>query len=236
MAKDGETFEHWLDRAKIPQSRRSPRQLAILEATFAFLQQAGQDYASRRIAAHFLLNCQSGLKLAQVGRLVGVTRPTASRQNNLTSRQVIREIQHQLSGRPYGKLLPRYAGPIAQFLVTHPEARRDDVLDFIQATFGIHVSLTSLHNYLKQYGLDRQSLNESAVVEPPHPAADERTLLEAVDHPPASGLPVPLPPDDFFLATPPTPAPSCCSPKSSTGGKSPSSASRMNTARCNAGS
>ena len=36
-----------------------------------FLQRAGSDYAEPTIAAHFLLNCQSGLKLAQVARLVG---------------------------------------------------------------------------------------------------------------------------------------------------------------------
>ena len=41
MAKDGETFEQWLDKAKIPQRYRSPQQLAVLEAAFVFLQQAG---------------------------------------------------------------------------------------------------------------------------------------------------------------------------------------------------
>jgi len=45
------------------------------------------------------LNCQLGLKLAQVARLVDVTRPTASRQNKLSSREVVREIQQQLHGK-----------------------------------------------------------------------------------------------------------------------------------------
>ncbi len=116
---------------------RSPKHLAVLQAVFAFLQQAGDDYASRRMVAHFLLHCQLDWKIAQVARLVGVTRPTASRQNHLSSRQVVREIQHRLSGRPYGKLLPRYAGPIAQFLLTHENASRDDVLDFIEAHLGL---------------------------------------------------------------------------------------------------
>ena len=119
MAKDGEAFAQWLDEARIPQTKRTPHQLAILKATFAFLQQAGRDYASRRLVAHFLLNCQLDLKLAHVARLVDITRPTASRQNKLSSREVVREIQHQLAGRPYGKLLPRYAGPRL------PRRRRD---------------------------------------------------------------------------------------------------------------
>jgi hypothetical protein len=208
-ATDGERFEHWLDEAKIPLTKRSPEQLAVLRAAFVFLEKTGEDYASRRIVAHFLLHSQLGLKLAQVARLVGVTRPTASRQNNLSSRQVVREIQHRLSGRPYGKLLPRYAGPIAHFLVTHPDASRDDLLDFIETTWNIRVGLTALHRFLQKYGLDRQSLDDAARPKPPHPAMDEQTLVEVLDKPPVSGLPVPRPPDDsFFLATPRMPVPS----------------------------
>ena len=234
MARDGTAFEQWLDEARIPQSSRSPQQLAVLQAAFAFLQQAGNDYASRRIVAHFLLNCQLGLKLAQVARLVGVTRPTASRQNKLSSRQVVRQIQHRLAGRPYGKLLPRYAGPIAQFIVTHPQASREDLLDFIETTWDVRVSLTALHNFLKKYGLDRPSLQETTPAEPSHPAHNEPVLLELLDHPPVSGLPVPCPADDFFLDRPSMPAPSCCFPKCSAGGRSPNSASPMTTAPCSA--
>jgi hypothetical protein len=213
MATEGAGFVQWLDTARIPRAKRSPERLAVLQATFAFLQQAGRDYASRRIVAHFLLHCDLGLKLAQVARLVEVTRPTASRQNNLSSRQVVREIQHRLSGRPYGKLLPRYAGPIAHFLVSHPDASRDDLLDFIEATWNIRVGLTALHRFLNKYGLDRQSLDDAASPKPPHPATDEQTLVEVLKDPPASGLPVPRPPDDFFLARPHMLVPSCCSPK-----------------------
>jgi len=209
MAKDGEPFEQWLDERKVSRRFRGPQQLPVLQAVFAFLQHAGDDYSSRRIVAHFLLNCQLGLKLAQVARLVGVTRPTASRQNSLSSRQVVREIQHRLSGRPYGKLLPRFAGPIAQFLVTHPQASRDDLLDFIETTWNLRVSLTAVHNFLQKYGLDRQSLREATRAEPPHPAEDERALIEILDHPPISGLPVPRPPENFFLDTPSTRVPSC---------------------------
>jgi hypothetical protein len=135
MAKDGDAFEQWLEGARIPQRRRSPERLAVLRAAFAFLEHSGQDYTSVRILAHFLWHCQLGLKVSQVARLVGVARMTASRQNKLSSREVVRSIQHRLSGRPYGKLLPRYAGPIAEFLVTHTEATRADVLDFIERTW-----------------------------------------------------------------------------------------------------
>src|SRR5918911_1251669 len=62
---------------------------------------------------------------------------------------------HRLDGRPYGKLLPRYAGPIAQFVLTHPQASRYDILDFIDQTFGIRVSRVALYHFLKKFGLDQ---------------------------------------------------------------------------------
>ena len=125
------------------------------------------------------------------------------------SRQVVREIQHRFAGRPYGKLLPRYTGPIAQFLVTHPQANRDDLLDFIESTWNVRVSLTALHNFLKKYGLDRASLDQATSGKPLHVAEDERALIEVLEQPPAPGLPVPQPPDDFFLDTPNMLVPSC---------------------------
>ena len=209
MVTDGGTFDQWIDQAKIPPRLRSLQHLAVLQAAFAFLQQAGDDYASRRLVAHFLLHCRLGWKIAQVARLVGVTRPTASRQSQLSSREVVREIQHRLSGRSYGKLLPRYAGPVAQFLVTHPEATRDDLLNFIETTWNIRVSFTALHRFLNKYGLNRPALNENRLRESLHAVEDERALIQVLEQPPVSGLSLPRPPDNFFLLIPSTPAPSC---------------------------
>lgn len=231
MAKDGGALERWLDEASIPQTKRTPERMAVFKAAYAFLHRAGGDYASRRILAHFLLNSDLDLKLAQIARLVGVTRPTASRQNKLSSREVVRQIQQQMSGRPYGKLLPRYAGPIAHFLVTHPDASRDDVLDFIGNTWKIRVGRTALYEFLKKYGLDRASLDEAKPSELPDPATDEQALTEILQDPPTSGAPLAEVPEDFFSARPTTPARSSCSRRCSAGGKLPNSASPMSTAR-----
>jgi hypothetical protein len=239
MAKDGGAFEKWLKGASIPERRLSPEQRSVLQATFAFLENCGRDYTSLRIVGHFLLHCQLGLKKAQVARLLNVTPPTVWRQSKLSSREVVREIQHRLSGRPYGKLLPRYAGPVAEFLLTHPEASRSDVLDFIERTWQIQVSVTALHNFLKTYGLDRASRVAATTAAEPaaaDPATSEQALIEVLGEPPAPGRPLSALPQDFFLATPSTPVPSCYSPKCSAGGKSRNSASRMSTARCSGAS
>src|SRR5512143_3622636 len=135
MTEKQDAFAAWLEQADIPHSRLTPQVLTLLQAVFRFRQQQGDDYYSTRLLSHFLLHCDCGLKVAQLARLLGLSRPTASRQQQFSSKQAIQQAHHRLDGRPYGKLLPRYAGPIAQFLFAHPEATRADLIDFISRTF-----------------------------------------------------------------------------------------------------
>jgi hypothetical protein len=106
-----------------------------------------------------------------------------------------------MAGRPHGKLLPRYAGPIAEFILTHGDATRYDVLAFIRRTWGTHVSTVALHHFCKKFGLDRAT-RAAATAPPP--------VVEPVATPPApSGAvsprqPVPLPPPPFSSPGPNT--------------------------------
>jgi len=133
----------------------TPTQRGVLQAAFHFRQHQGHDYYSTRLLSHFLLHCGLGLKVAQIARLLKLSRPTASRQQGLSAKEAIQQARHRMDGRPYGKLLPRYAGPIAEFLCRRPEATRADLIDFIDQTFGVRVSRIAVYKFLKKYGLDR---------------------------------------------------------------------------------
>jgi hypothetical protein len=207
------TFSDWLDQAQVPDTHRTPELLALLQAVFRFRQAQGADYYSTRLLSHFLLHCGCGLKVAVIARLLGLSRPAASRQQGLSSRDVIRQAHHRMDGRPYGKLLPRYAGPIAQFLFAHPRASRADVLDFMDATFGIRVSRVALFKFLKKYGLDQAQPVATATEPSRHSASVDLASLSSsagVDSAPpvASGQPaVPATPP-FSLHGRSSPAPS----------------------------
>jgi hypothetical protein len=212
MAAAREDFASWLARAEIPQSRQTPQVEAVLRAVWHFRQEQGDDYYSTRLLSHFLLHCDSGLKVAQIARLVGISRPTASEQQGLSSKQVVQQAHHRLKGRPYGKLLPRFAGPIAGFLHAHPDASRADLLAFIDSTFGVKVSRIALYKFLKKYGLDRPAQPPPPQPAPPPPAADPdvpapaqpaRAPLTAAQPALASPLPSLASPT---LAPPPQPA------------------------------
>jgi hypothetical protein len=210
-------FASWLEQADIPQGRLTAEVVALLRAAFRFRQQQGTDYFSTRLLGHFLLHADTGLKVAQIARLLGISRPTASHQQGLSSRQAIQQAHHRLDGRPYGKLLPRFAGPIAGFLHAHPDASRADLLAFIESTFDVSVSRIALYKFLKKYGLDHRAgvgQPQAGADPPPAPAsAQPQAPRPAGPAPPillpGPGLvPVPAPPP-FSSGEPSTPAPSC---------------------------
>src|SRR5262245_32048602 len=155
MAVAPDDFAAWIEQADIPSSRLTAEVETLLRAVFRFRQEQGTDYFSTRLLGHFLLHCDGHLKVAHIARLLGISRPTASSQQHLSSKEVIQQAHHRLRGRPYGKLLPRYAGAIAAFLVRSPDARRAELIDFVQTSFGVCVSRIALYKFLKKYGLDQ---------------------------------------------------------------------------------
>jgi transposase len=214
-ATDG-AVAHWLSQAQIAEDRLTAEQRGLLQAAFAFRRCCGEDYYSSRLLSHFLLHCESGLKVAQIARLVGVSRPTASRQQGVSSKEAVQAAHHRMAGRPHGKLLPRYAGPIAEFILTHADASRFDILDFIERTWGVRVSTVALHHFCKKFGLDRATRAEATAPRPSPdrtPAdLDQATQAQATVTPPGAGhtpaeprriemippsQPVPLPPPPF---------------------------------------
>jgi transposase len=188
------SFSQWLGEAHIAEQRLTAEQRGLLQAAFAFRQYCGDDYYSNRLLSHFLLHCNAGLKVAQIARLVGISRPTASRQQGLSSKEAIQAAHHRLAGRPHGKLLPRYAGPIAEFILTHADATRYDILDFIARTWNVRVSTVALHHFCKKFGLDRATRAE-ATAPRPNPDRTPATPRPVETVPPSQ--PVPLPPPPF---------------------------------------
>ena len=200
MAKDGQSFDRWLQEAQVSAGDLSREQLDLLQASFEFLEQTGRDYYSLRLLSHFLLHC-GRFKIAMVSRLVGVSRQWASKQHKLSSKAVVQAAHHRMRGSPYGKLLPRYAGPIAQFLLQHPQATRYDLIEFIEQTWGVHVSKMALSRFLNKYGLNAAST-----------AVESSPTIEIATAPADPSLPVPRPGEEFFFRPLSTPAPSCSCP------------------------
>ena len=102
MAVATDDLASWIEQADIPKSRLTPQLQALLQAVFRFRQQQGCDYYSTRLLSHFLLHCGTGLKVAQIARLLGISRPNASLHQNLSSKAAIRQDEgwHFYDGSP----------------------------------------------------------------------------------------------------------------------------------------
>jgi hypothetical protein len=174
MAVATEDFAAWLAQADIPDTHQTPGLDALLQAAFRFRQQQGSDYYSSRLLSHFLLHSGCGLKVAHIARLVGIARPTASRQQGMSSKAAIQQAHHRLRGRSHGKLLPRFAGPIAAFLLGSPRPTQAALIAFVAQTFGVSVSRIALYKFLKKFGLHDVSDPPPSPV-PDHPHADPAT-------------------------------------------------------------
>ena len=217
MSPVTDAFTDWLDRARLPVHRLTPEQRGLLQAAFHFRQQCGTDYYSTRVLSHVLLHCSCGLKVAAIARLLVLDRTTASRQQGLSSKEAIQAAHHRMDGRPYGKLLPRYAGPIAGFLFAHPTASRADIIDFIDQTWAVRVSRIALYHFLKKYGLDQVPGHDNATLTPlvaepttaPLPALPPPQTIPEIP----TGRPVPTPAPPFSPRTRNTPAPSSSCPR-----------------------
>ena len=247
MAPETSSFVTWLHDAHVAEETLTPAQDTLLQRVFHFRQRCGNDYYSRRMLSHFLLHSNTGLSIAAIARLLDFSRAAASAQQGLSSKEVVQAAHHRLTGRAHGKLLPRFAGPVAQFLHEYPEATRYDLLDFIERTWQVRVSRMALHHFLKKYGLDDASrivamptpgvpppeqTTPSAAEPPPEPRATANgTPLVAATPvaPPEPGQPVPMPSSAFFLPALSTPGPSSCCPPPSTGSPRPRTASRTTT-------
>jgi hypothetical protein len=232
VAKTLNPFDAWLAEAQIAGSRLTPEQRGLLQYVFQFRQQQGTDYYSNRLLSHFLLHCQCGLKVAQIARLTNFSRQTASGQQELSSKEAIQQAHHRMDGRPYGKLLPRYAGPIAGYVFSNPAATRADLIDFIDRTFGVRVSRIALYHFLKKFGLDQPPGSaEVAACTPAQPSSDSADVAaRTLDQSPADsrvggvlerlpqnipelppGQPIPSSPPPFSSLAHNTPGPSSSS-------------------------
>src|SRR5438477_11199940 len=193
MSTTHNTCACWLAQAQIAEQRLTVEQRGLLQAAFDFRQRCGDDYYSSRLLSHFLLHCESGLKVAQIARLVGISRPTASGQQGVSSKEAVQAAHHRMAGRPHGKLLPRYAGPIAEFILTHADATRYDILEFIERTWGVRVSTVALHHFCKKFGLDRAT-RAGATTPQPHAGRTPAEPRPAETVPPSQPVPPPPPP------------------------------------------
>src|SRR5262249_3217568 len=142
-------------RAHVPMvERATASQRVLLEAAVRFVLAVEAQPILVRAAAFFLLHAGMGLTPAQVGAAVGRTYRALRTVQALSARAFVDSVWAELGRHRQPKLHAEHAGPIAKYLVDHPDDRQAEVVAFIARELGIEVDIATLRRFLKAYGLD----------------------------------------------------------------------------------
>ena len=128
-------------------------QRALLEATVRFVAVIAAQPVLLRVAAFFLLHSGMGLTPAQVGAAVGRTDRAMRTVKGLSVHEMLDSVWAELGRHRQPKLHPEHAGPIAKFLVEHPDCTQPEVAQFVAAELSIVVDAQTIGRFLEIYGL-----------------------------------------------------------------------------------
>lgn len=128
-------------------------QRVLLEAMVRFLATIDDQPIVARMAAFFLLHADMGLTPAQVGAAVGRTDRAMRTVQALSAQELLTSIWNELGRHRTPKLRPEHAGPIAKYLVEHPDGGTDEILAFVRSALGITVDRHTLQRFSATYGL-----------------------------------------------------------------------------------
>jgi hypothetical protein len=135
-------------------ARGTAAQRVLLEAAVRFVAAIASQPILLRVAAFFLLHAGMGLTPAQVGAAVGRTDRAMRTVQALGMRDMLDSIWAELGRHRQPKLHPEHAGPIAKYLVDHPQCTQPEVAAFIASELSIVVDAQTVRRFLDAYGLE----------------------------------------------------------------------------------
>jgi hypothetical protein len=133
--------------------RTTGPQRVLLEATVRFVVFIADQPILLRVAAYFLLHAGMGLTLVQVGAAVGRTDRAMLTVRALAPRELLDSIWAELGRHRQPRLRAEHAGPIAKYLVDHPQCTQSEVVTFIARELSIEIEVQTLRRFLDAYGL-----------------------------------------------------------------------------------
>lgn len=147
------TWARWARAHAEMLEKATSSQRVLLEAAVRFVTILADSPLMRRVAAFFLLHAGMGLTPAQVGAAVGRTDRAMRTVQGLSAREFLESIWRELGRHRQPKLHAEHAGPIAKYLVDHPDCTQAEVVAFLARELGIHVDPQTLRRFFKTYGL-----------------------------------------------------------------------------------
>ena len=152
-ARREEVLEVWAVENSLRLDRLDVGQQWVVFAAIELVSFLSAVPALARVVGYFLSHCGLDLGTQVVAAVVGVSDRAIRQAKALTPKEMLHSVRHPIGGHRKAKLKAEHAGVVAKYLVEHPRARVNDMLDFIQAEIGPQLDRLTLRRYLKRYGL-----------------------------------------------------------------------------------
>lgn len=148
-----EAWVRWVREHAEVMAGATKSQQILLEAAVKFVAVIAAQPVLLRMTAFFLLHSGMGLTAAQVGAAMGRTDRAMRTVRALGAREMLDSVWAELGRHRQPKLQPEHAGPIAKYLIDHPDCTHLDVARFIATEFSIDVDAQTIGRFLEAYGL-----------------------------------------------------------------------------------
>ena len=163
MAKDTKTAERealrvsalreWADAHQIDLARFDLGQQWVIFFALRVVTHLGKVAGLKRLVGYFLAISKMDLGGGTIAAIIGVSDRAVRSAQALAPAAMLHSVQHPVGGHRKPKLEAHHAGLIAKFLVDHPRALVQKVLDFIRTDLSVTIDRLTLRRYIARYGL-----------------------------------------------------------------------------------
>lgn len=148
-----EQLRTWGDAHRVNLDGLDEGQKWLVFAALQILAVIGQVRPLRRVLGYFLAHCGMGLGSTRIAALLGLSDRAVRLLQAQSTTELLAGVRQPAKGHRPPKLGPAHAGPLAKYLVAHPNAKTSQLLQFIAEEFGVTMDRLTLRRYLVRYGL-----------------------------------------------------------------------------------
>jgi hypothetical protein len=155
----------WAKAHRLDLERFDPGQQWVIFFALRVMAHLDRLAPLKRLLGFFLAHSGMDLGSGAIAAILGVSDRAVRNTQVLDPPAMLRCVQQPVRGHRKAKLEAHHAGVVAKFLVEHPRALVQDVLDFLTKELGITIDRLTLRRYVARYGLG--CLREGVVTEAP---------------------------------------------------------------------
>ena len=154
----------WGEAHRVKLERLDEGQKWVVFAALGVLAVIGGIKPLKRLLGYFLAHCGMGLSSTIIGALIGVSDRNVRYEQRRSAEEVWQRVSRPARGHRPTRLAPEHVGIVAKYLVEHPGAKVQEIIDFLAEELGVTVHRHTLRRYIQRYGLGclRDGVHEDA--------------------------------------------------------------------------